>query len=444
MNSAKRAGNHPLQKGNNLFRLGKTRGLLLLCLLWAAYGFGQTPLDTAIFDPTKNVLENAKSLNYFFDKLIWLDNQKVGQVQVLHVGDSHIQADMITKPIRVGLQQRFGNAGRGLVFPHAIVKSNGSASVRGSAKGIWTGARNVQYQYRQYTGISGFYATTTDPNAAITLKVNNKDSMDYSFAYATVFCQTGPQNFTLLAGDSANIGYLRTRPVDDLVNSPDAKVGKDNIAFKNIANYPTEYVVLQNLKTDTAQKSTTIYGVVLKKGGPGILYNVAGVNGAHYADWASAPLFFTQAQVLGADLVVVSLGTNEAFGPAFDTLRFYKQIDSLMTGLMGIYPPQTAFILTTPPDCFKKKKYPQPNLPLVVKTIRRYAADYNMAVWDMYAMTGGFGSRAKWRKYGLMAGDGVHFTRAGYDMQGRMFLQAFLNAYTDYKAGNPNPKNPQR
>jgi lysophospholipase L1-like esterase len=56
-----------------------------------------------------------------------------------------------------------------------------------------------------------------------------------------------------------------------------------------------------------------------------------------------------------------------------------------------------------------------------------------MAVWDMYNITGGYGSRAKWKKYYLIAGDGVHFSKAGYNMQGRMFLQALLNAYDDYK-----------
>lgn len=390
-------------------------------------------LDTIIFNQPVNVIENAHSLNYFFDKLVWLESKHTGNVAVLHVGDSHIQADMLTQPIRVGLQRRFGNAGRGLVFPHSVVKSNGSASVKANAKGFWTGGRNVQAPLRKYCGVSGFFAATYDSTASLLLKVNDKDSMDYEFAYASVFCQIGDSSYTILAGDSTNIVYYEDKDFEDL-NELRKKSTKDNhIAYTQLANYPTNYVLLQNIKTGPKQNQTIIHGVVLSNGSPGIMYHVAGVNGAHYSDWATSPLFFRQAHDLSPQLVIVSMGTNEAFGAQLDTNVFYKQIDSLMTGLMGIYPPQTGFILTTPPDCFKRRKYGQPNLPLVARTIKRYAADYSMAVWDMYNITGGYGSRAKWKKYYLIAGDGVHFSKAGYNMQGRMFLQALLNAYDDYK-----------
>lgn len=391
--------------------------------------------DTSLFNLERNRIENAQSLNYFFEKLDWLESKNIGNVSVLHIGDSHIQADMLTQPIRIGLQKRFGNAGRGLVFPHTILKGqNGSASVRGYSKGFWAGGRIVQAQYRKYCGVSGFFAATYDSTASLLIKVNDKDSMDYQFAYATVFCQMGDSAYTILAGDSVNISYYKDLSLDDKNSIRKKSTRENSFAFTELANYPTEYVFLQNVKTGAKQTQAAIHGIVLTNGSPGVLYHVAGANGAHFSDWAATPMFFKEAHDLKPELVIISLGTNEAFGSSLDTNLIYKQIDSLMTGLMAIYPPQTGFLLTTPPDCFKKKKYAQPNLPLVVKTIRRYATDYNMAIWDMNEMTGGYGSRIKWRKYGLMAGDGVHFNKAGYNMQGRMLLSAILNAYADYKA----------
>lgn len=38
-------------------------------------------------------------------------------VRVLHIGDSHIQAEFVTNELRRLLQQQYGNAGRGLVSP---------------------------------------------------------------------------------------------------------------------------------------------------------------------------------------------------------------------------------------------------------------------------------------------------------------------------------------
>lgn len=406
--------------------------IALFSLLAPLSSQGQN-LDTIIFNPEKNVIENTKSLDYFFDKLEWLERKNIGTVSILHIGDSHIQADMITQPIRVGMQRKFGNAGRGLVFPHSVAKSNGSASVRGYSKGFWAGGRNVQPQYRKYCGISGFFIATHDSMASLLIKVNDKDSMDYRFSFANVFCETADSAYTILVGDSVNIAYYGGMDKDEQ-NNIRKKAKKGNyFAYDQIANTPTDYLFLQNVKTGAKQNQTAIHGIVLSNGSPGVFYHVAGVNGAHYSDWAASPIFFRQAHDLGPQLVIVSLGTNEAFGATVDTNLIYKQIDSLMTGLMAIYPPQTGFILTTPPDCFKRRKYAQPNLPPVVRTIKRYAQDYSMAVWDMYNITGGYGSRTKWKKYFLIGGDGVHFTKAGYNMQGRMFLQALLNAYEEHK-----------
>ena len=38
------------------------------------------------------------------------------RVRITHFGDSHIAADLFTAPIRLGLQARFGNGGRGFLL----------------------------------------------------------------------------------------------------------------------------------------------------------------------------------------------------------------------------------------------------------------------------------------------------------------------------------------
>ena len=91
-------------------------------------------IDSVVIDTTDlvladNIITNASVLNLFFEKLRLLEEQKAGHVNILHVGDSHIQADLITGIIRKNLQQRFGNGGVGFSFPPRLVKTNCSPYV---------------------------------------------------------------------------------------------------------------------------------------------------------------------------------------------------------------------------------------------------------------------------------------------------------------------------
>ena len=47
-----------------------------------------------------------------------------GIVRILHIGDSHIQAEFVTNALRAMLQEVYGNAGRGLVSPLRLAGTN--------------------------------------------------------------------------------------------------------------------------------------------------------------------------------------------------------------------------------------------------------------------------------------------------------------------------------
>ncbi|MDE6123515.1 MAG: hypothetical protein K2F76_09750, partial [Duncaniella dubosii] len=49
---------------------------------------------------------------------------KESPVSIVHIGDSHVQADINTSTVRELLQYDFGNAGRGLVSPLKICGTN--------------------------------------------------------------------------------------------------------------------------------------------------------------------------------------------------------------------------------------------------------------------------------------------------------------------------------
>ena len=62
-------------------------------------------------------LGDKKALKPFYEKLLELRSGLRQTVTIYQIGDSHIQAGYFSGTARTSLQQYFGNAGRGLVFP---------------------------------------------------------------------------------------------------------------------------------------------------------------------------------------------------------------------------------------------------------------------------------------------------------------------------------------
>ena len=111
----------------------------------------------------KNKIENdSSSLKSFYEKLIQLEQKKINRVNIAHIGDSHIQADIFSGIIRQKLQLKFGNAGRGLLFPYRAAKSNEPASYKTTTNIKWDAKRNVFFEKPLPIGISGFTIETDD------------------------------------------------------------------------------------------------------------------------------------------------------------------------------------------------------------------------------------------------------------------------------------------
>ena len=64
--------------------------------------------------------------------------------------------------------------------------------------------------------------------------------------------------------------------------------------------------------------------------------------------------------------------------------------------------------------------------------IKEFCAQNNLVFWDFFQISKGTQGTAAWRKYKLLNNDLVHFTTAGYALQGALFATAFANAYNNF------------
>ena len=139
---------------------------------FAKYDFIDTSLNTIQF-PQGNA-----SFEPFFKKLDTLVFENRGKVRILHIGGSHLQADVISGRIREHLIKEYPGAsgGRGFVFPYSAARTNTPASYASSYKGIWDKNKNVQREITKPLGLLGIAISTSDPRAEITLLLDKYNS----------------------------------------------------------------------------------------------------------------------------------------------------------------------------------------------------------------------------------------------------------------------------
>jgi lysophospholipase L1-like esterase len=374
-----------------------------------------------------NVIENDSSaLKLFYEKLYRLDKHEKQRVSIVHIGDSHLQADIFSGIVRQKIQLKFGNAGRGLIFPYRVAKSNEPGSYKTTSNKPWDAKRNSYPNKPLPTGISGFTIESADTSAKINLTVKDQQGLNYAFTKFSLFHDKGKTNYDITVCDEANCEKVIFKS-----SNPDKNPFVSKITFNN----PVRQIILRSKTNDSlTNRSTRIYGMLLENDSSGILYNMIGVNGAEVRHYNSSKYFIEQLPNLNPSLVIISLGTNDAFTKGFNANTFHKQLDTLITSIKRANP-KTCFLLTTPPDSYRKARrirVKNPDMKKARLVIVNYCLQHNLAYWDMYEIMGGYGSMAKWFSAKLAAKDRVHFSGKGYQIQADLFYSALIKGYENY------------
>lgn len=412
-------------------------GLCVLPAVLQAQQVVEFNVDTALKKYTfikpdsASFFNDSISLASFYEKLYKLHTSMEGKVSVVHIGDSHLQADHFSGVMRQHLQIDFGNAGRGFIFPYKLAKSNEPSSYKTSSNVAWDYKRCVFVDKLMPIGVGGYTVQSADTASDITLNVKNQGVLDYAYNKLVLFHAKTNSNFDLTVTDTSgnNIGYINV-------------LSKTETAFTSVLNFavPQNKIVIKACPRDTNQKLTQLYGLYTENGKAGVVYNMIGANGAEYSHYNSAIYFQEQLKFLKPDLVIISLGTNEGFNyKAFNKQKFYTHIDSMVKAIQRNNP-GVSVLLTTPGDSFKragrKGRVKNPTIIEVRNTIIEYAQKNNLAWWDWFTACGGYGAMAKWKAAGMADVYRVHYSRKGYEIQGELMYRAMMEGYSKYVKNN--------
>lgn len=372
-----------------------------------------------------NEIENRSYLEPFFQKLYAQRIAGGQKINIVHIGDSHVLGNYFTREVRARLQRAFGDAGRGMIFPYKLAGSNGPRDyLVESSNARWSG-NNCQRDLRPATnyGLSGFTLEGNSPTAKLTFRLRDTATAETRlFTKVTVFQKRSALQYDL--------------DVRDEVSNQQAQLLFDGDYSRSFYfDRPVSQVTISADKATSQQKLLTLDGVTLENELSGVIYHSIGVNGAKYMDYARAKYFAEQVGDLHPDLIILSMGTNEAQGHT-NRNYMYRSIELTVDALLEQSP--AAFILlTTPADSYLRGKGFNPNMADVSVVIRRFARDKGYALWDLYNFSGGEKSAADWKTMGLMSPDSVHYSRAGYAAQGKLLYQSLVKAYNGYVLSRP-------
>jgi hypothetical protein len=148
-----------------------------------------------------------------------------------------------------------------------------------------------------------------------------------------------------------------------------------------------------------------------------------------WSDLLKPSLLWKQLQSLGPDLVVLSLGTNDAWYPKYDESAFRTTAKEVLHRIR-LVAPSSSILLTLPPDhalkAGRRKTAPNPRLTSVIKILRELCEGGAATCVDLQEMMGGEGSWKEWTANGLMAKDHVHYAKAGYIKHADLVADALL------------------
>lgn len=408
--------------------IGKGRVIcfsIALMFLFTSFSSHQNKL--AIFEDVYSCINYEKNtigkgtdkfLFSFFNHLDHFIKTRMGKINIVHIGDSHVQADYLTNETRSLFQQAFGNGGRGFLFPYRIANTNNPINYSVSFGGRWSNCKATQAGEGCNLGLNGLVINTRDSNSFMLIDPDRIGKTDYSYNSLKLFYQSDDESYTpVFVKKGDRDFYFDEQPVED---------GYSQFFFDK----PQDSVILKLSKSYPGQNHFQFYGMSLENNNPGLLYHAIGLNGAFTKSFNKSSLFTKQLSALEPDLVIVSLGTNDNFQPESRYCRYCIK-DNLRTLLDNIRAskPGVSILLVTPGDFYTKNGTHNSNNDTYRAVLYELAEEYNCGVWDFNEVMGGNYSIKSWTRAGLARNDYVHYSKKGYEVQGQLLYRAIMDAY---------------
>jgi LysM repeat protein/lysophospholipase L1-like esterase len=352
-----------------------------------------------------------------------LQDSKTKGYCVIHFGDSHIQGEGPSSVARKNLQDQYGDAGRGMMFPYSAANSYSSILYSTTHTGNWTYAKSFQLTPKLPLGVTGMTVRTDEKNASLTFNLK-KTSVSYQKLKVFIKKDSTTFDFNVITNED-NISVK----ISDYLNTslPYIEIpitgNQTKITVKTIQNNPK-------------QNQFEFYGMSLETvNQKGLIYHSVGVGASQYGSLLVEELLDEQLPVLNPNLMILDFGTNNYLYDNQVKPELGPQVEKIIQNLRTISP-KSIILLTSTQDLYYKSKHVTAGITFR-NLMDSLAKKNNCLFWDWYAVSGGQKSLLKWRDAGYAQTDLVHLTTKGYELKGQLLFEA-IKRTIDSVSINPN------
>ena len=390
-------------------------------------------LDFAHFERNGLIFPgDSLAMERFFDKLDSVVFLGEGNVSIMHIGGSHVQAGVFTQQFRDNLLSIGTDliGGQNFVFPFSAGGTNNPSHFRVSSTGFWDYCRNaVRKETDKRMGLAGAAITTSDSIASVSIVSRERRitelSPSFEFNKVTV------------------VGFSETENVVPVIGyQGDTIKGRyDEYQSTYTFQLPT-YTDSICIFFEEMPGEFTLTGVLLENGMPGISVHGVGVNGARVSSYLRCDDFERDLNLIRPDLIIFGIGINDAADKDFEVKNFKRNYNQLIQVIKRVNP-DCAILFVTNNDSYKREKVKRktvykvnPNGKIVEDAFMELGKQYNAAVWDQFDIMGGLHSMQDWEDAGLAQKDKVHFTSSGYRLIGDLLYNALISRYIEHVKAN--------
>lgn len=376
-------------------------------------------IEVRIEDPT------GRGMTPFYEALRRTALDEEGALtRITHYGDSTIATDLVTSTARRRLQRRFGDGGHGFILIAKGYLPYRHRDIVHRSSDEWS-LREITRNHDPagLYGLGGIQFRGT-PGASASFSTPEDTPVGTAVARFEIWYQQhrrgGDIHYWVDGGDRQVVQTRHEVTADDVerIDLPD---GEHHLRVRF-----------------GGHGQPRLYGVVLEREGPGVVYDSIGLVGARAARLLNYdPEHITgQLERRGTDLLVLGFGGNEA-GDRIQRDRYEEDFRRVIRR-MRAGREDLGCLIFAPLDQAERdsrgRVQTMSTMHDIVAAQRSAAEAHGCAFFDTWSAMGGEGAMAAWyaARPRLAMSDFRHATPAGYEVIGNLFYKALLAGFADY------------
>lgn len=373
----------------------------------------------AIEDPS------GHALDAFYTRLDSTKRKEPGAItRMMHYGDSVLTSDYVAGTMRRKMQADFGDAGHGFIliakpwdwyFHNDVVQGNGEGWSSSKITGPWSNDMMYGIGGVSFVGAPGAHSW-----------------------YGTSAGQTYGKKVSRF-----DVYYLEAPSGGEVELRADGKTEKFSTKGATKVSRVKSFAVPDGearLHIKVVSGAPRLFGVVLERDVPGVVYDSLGTNGGRgeLLGNMNGDHWKEQMELRDPALVILHYGTNESEMGMASREAYEKTLRALIDKVKSAAPKASVLVLAPLDRAEKNESGALRTKPIIKKLVdcqKKVAAEANVGFWNTFEAMGGEGTMATWVKKGLAGSDLTHPSPAGGEILGDLLYKAITSGYEAWQAG---------